>query len=752
MPVHNLVNLAWLFPLFFKKSSLHLPMIVVCQFMKKVESRILIVDDNHAIHEDFGNLLNPRNFNKHDAAVASLERDLFGSDQISQDISAQLSYKYVLDSAHQGQEAIQKVEAALAEERPYWLVYMDVRMPPGIDGIQTTQKLWSLCPDIQVVICSAYSDYDWEDILKALGERDNLFFIRKPFDPVAIKQSALTLSKKWELFQQGKEHTRTLEEQVRARTAELERTIVALKEQKEISDRSAKAKTVFLSNMSHEIRTPLHGIIGMTDVLCAQELKGEIREHVKTIAASSKMLLNIINEILDYSKIEAGKLVLEEAEIDLRCLVECVCDLLAPTAHEKEIELLALVDSDAPRRIIGDPLRLRQVLLNLANNAIKFSHPDGNVYIRAHTQPLENGKIRCHFSVQDHGIGMCEEQLALIFTPYVQTEKSISRRYGGTGLGLSICKRLVQLMDGQISARSAVDQGSTFEFYFDTEAVGTQTLSLVHLDDKIKQRNLFIIGDNAGHFEIIKQYVGEWSVCCQHVSEAQLRDLNIGSKDIVVVDLLKNDVSQYVSLSKSLKEKMQPNQPLGAFTRYDNRSGISMLKEHNYPVVMYRPVKYRALYAALKALVAEVDHSKSRVLNQFTVPMVSRAGLRFLVVEDNVVNQKVIAGILKPMGISVRIANNGAIALKILEESEPFDLIFMDVNMPVMDGIETTKRIRAQSKYKNLPILALTADVFNANKEECLNAGMDDFVSKPFTAKVIAAAIERFIQVDDGGA
>lgn len=719
--------------------------------MKKVESRILIVDDNHAIHEDFGNLLNPRATGNHDNAVASLERELFGTDEAEDNVSAQLSYRYVLDSAHQGQEAIEKVEAAIAQQRPYWLVYMDVRMPPGMDGIEATKKLWSISPETQVVICSAYSDYGWEDILKTLGERDNLFFIRKPFDPVSIKQSALMLSKKWELFQQSQSHRRTLEAQVRERTAELERTVEALKVQKEISERSAKAKTVFLSNMSHEIRTPLHGIIGMTDVLSAQNLDPEKREQVRTISTSSKMLLNIINEILDYSKIEAGKLVLEETEVDLRSIVECVCDLLSPTAHEKEIELLATVESNAPRRIIGDPLRLRQILLNLVNNAIKFSHPGGCIFIKAYTTVLAEDKIRCHFSVQDQGIGMDDEQLELIFTPYVQTEKSISRRYGGTGLGLSICKKLTQVMQGHISASSIIGQGSTFEFYFDTTPVGKQTLALAHLDEKITQHNLYIVGDNAPHFAHVQQYASEWGLTCQHVPESAIDQIMCSPKDVFIVDLVKNDITRYIDLENRLREKIKPNHHLGAFIRYDNRFGIGELKEHNYPLIMYRPVKYGALYAALKALVAGGNRTKPRVLSRQITPVSSRAGLRILVVEDNIVNQKVIAGILKPMGISVIIADNGKVALDVLEKNKDFDLIFMDVNMPVMDGIETTKRIRAQDQFAKIPILALTADAFSANREECLNAGMDDFVSKPFTAKLIEAAIERSIRINNDG-
>ncbi len=416
--------------------------------------RILVADDLPSIHEDYRKILSPAAAPR--PAFASFE----GFAPTLPD-PTEPDFRFDLECVLQGEPAIAAVAAGRATGRPFALAFIDVRMPPGIDGVETACRLREIDPDLQIVLCTAYSDYSLADIARRFPESDGLLILKKPFDPVEVQQLARSLCRKWRIATEHRALLADLEARVAARTGELHQAKSELEVALRAAQAASRAKSEFLANMSHEIRTPLNAVLGMAELLQSTPLNTSQREFTDTIRTSGDALLSIINEILDFSKIEQGRIELENAPFDLRrCLAEAIGIAGSPAA-ERGLRLIQTVAPDLPRLVIGDAFRLRQILVNLVNNAVKFTER-GEVVVTASRAPAGDGADRLRLSVRDTGIGIPHERHDRLFQAFSQIDASTTRKYGGTGLGLAITHRLVTLLGGTIRVESDAGAGSDF--------------------------------------------------------------------------------------------------------------------------------------------------------------------------------------------------------------------------------------------------------------------------------------------------
>jgi two-component system, sensor histidine kinase and response regulator len=577
--------------------------------------RILLVDDVPSIHEDFRKILVAEPAAD---ALDEAEATLFGRP------APRPRDDYELASAYQGREGAAMVEAAVRAGRPYAMAFVDMRMPPGWDGVETIEAIWGIDPQLQIVICTAHSDHPWEEVLARLDVRDRLLIVKKPFDMIEVSQLARTMTTKWDLARRARLQIDGLELAVRERTSALEMANRELSLHLETQDRmigelaaarvaaelANQTKSEFLANMSHEIRTPMNAVLGLSHLMQKTDLTPRQRDYIDKLQSSGQHLLGIINDILDFSKVDAGKLDLEHTDFELKSLLDNAAAVLNEKCRAKNLQWVLDVAPDVPPHLVGDPLRLGQILINYANNAVKFTER-GRIVVAVRVEAHNGDGVLLHLRVSDTGVGITPEQAGRLFQRFSQADASSTRKYGGTGLGLAICKKLADLMGGDVGVDSVPGQGSTFWFR---------------------------------------------------------APLGIG--------------------------KVARPQPQG--------KGLAAL-----------------------------------------------AGARILLVEDNDINQQVARETLEDAGLRVDVASDGQAALTMVTQAA-YDLVFMDMQMPVMDGVTATRAIRQLHGMDKLPIVALTANAMEKDRHACMAAGMDDVLVKPIDPQCMWDVLLRWLTAPYG--
>ncbi|WDN87547.1 hypothetical protein BuS5_00515 [Desulfosarcina sp. BuS5] len=557
-----------------------------------------------------------------------------------------------------------------------------------------------------------------------------------------------------------------LEKKVEKRTIELQQAVERSKELALAANLAEKAKSRFLANMSHEIRTPMNGVIGFADMLLDTELNEEQNDFVMTIKRSGDALLLLINDILDFSKIEADEIDFEELDFDLELLAYDVCELIRPKIESKPIEILCRIDENLPAKVNGDPLRIRQVLTNLMGNAPKFTEA-GEIELSIDVEKEENDRIMVHAKIRDTGIGIENDKLDSIFEPFQQADGSTTRKYGGTGLGLSICKKMSNLMQGDAWVESEVNKGSIFHF----------TAWLKQAENKkdkkparftpvvLSGKNVLIVDDNLTHLDILTHLLKNagMNVTALNKSEDTLpalqKTINNGGKfDLCILDILMPGLNGY-DLAKQIRISGFKDLPVIALSSVSGRD-TERFEEAGFDGFFAKPVRREKLYRMMERILGAGKDQRGKGLilepkisTRYSIREEMKHSTSILLAEDNPVNQKLTKMMLTKAGYKVAVANNGKEALeKYTVAPDKFDLIFMDIQMPEMDGFEATQKIRewedsssSAQQIKSIPIVAMTANAMKGDREMCLEAGMDDYVTKPIKREIVFAAIENHI-------